>query len=408
MIRSSKTSLKFSNKSKLETLHQIIDEYKRVLSQFIDVLWDMEVAPALIPIEITSKIDTWLSARMKQCVAKQASGIVRGTKQKQKQRLFVIKKLIQEKQLKKARKLQQIYDKTTATKPSINNIEMELDSRFVKIEFDKINSFDGWITLSSIGNKIKLEIPFRKTRHINKLVDIGELKNGIRLSKSNITLMFDCNHSVNTSPTIVGIDIGVNSLLSVDYGASKCQSTKDIHGHDLNSINERLSRKKKGSRSFARTQSHRTNYINSQINKLNWNNIGTLRIEKIKHLRRGKFTSRKLQHFIYKPILDRLKLKSEEHNVCVQEINPTYTSQRCCVCGWTRKTNRNGVKFECEKCSNEQNSDLNASTNIRLNLREIGNRERLLHKNRIGFYWNETSCEPIVRNVQKTKTQCVW
>jgi len=403
MIRSSKTSIKFSNKLKLETVHRIIDEYKKVLSKFVDILWDMENIPTLVPIEITSVVDTWLSARMKQCAAKQASGIVRGTKQKQKQRLFVIGKLVQENQLKKARKLQRIYDEISITKPSINNVEMELDSRFVKIELRDVNSFDGWITLSSIGDGIKLEIPFRRTTHINKLLSTGTLKGGIRLSKSNVTLMIDRVESTNTSSNVVGVDIGVNSLLSIDYGDSRIQSSKDIHGHDLNSINCRLSRKKKGSKSFLRSQCHRINYINHAINQLNWNGIGTLRIEKIRNLRRGKSTSRKLQHFIYKPILDRLKLKSEEHNVCVQEINPTYTSQRCSCCGWTRKSNRKGLVFKCEKCGNMQNSDLNASSNIRLNLREIGNEERLLHKNRIGFYWNEISHEPIVRDVRKAE-----
>lgn len=403
MIRSSKTSLKFANKNKLETVHLIIDEYKNVLSQFVGLLWDMENIPTLVPIEVTSKVDTWLSARMKQCVSKQASGIVRGTKQKQKQRLFIIKKLIKEGQFKKARKLQRLYDEISISKPILTNVEMELDSRFVKIELDKTNSFDGWLIISSIGNRIKLEIPFKRTAHINKLLGNGKLKSGIRLSKSNITLMVECEQPSNDSIAVVGIDIGVNSLLSVDTGTDKFQSQKDIHGHDLSSINDKLSRCKKGSKGFQRASEHRTNYINHSINQLNWNDMKTLRIEKIRGLRHGKRTSRKLQHFIYKPIFDRLKLKSEEHNVCVEEINPTYTSQRCSVCGWTRKSNRRGKRFKCEKCSHEQDADLNASTNIRLNLREIGEKERLSHKNKTGFYWNEMSHELIVRDVQRTE-----
>ena len=91
MIRSSKTSLKFSNKIKLETIHQIINEYKRVMSLFVDILWEAEVVPTLLPIEITSQVETWLSKRMIQCCGKQSSGIVRGTKRKNQQRLFIIK-----------------------------------------------------------------------------------------------------------------------------------------------------------------------------------------------------------------------------------------------------------------------------------------------------------------------------
>ena len=405
MIRSSKTSLKFANKCKKESVHHIIDEYKDVLSQLVDILWIMEDIPNLITYEITDQIETELSARMVQCAAKQASGIVRGTREKQRRRLFIIKWLTSEGKFKQARKLQHIYDETNVSKPTINNVEMELDSRFVEVEFNRVNSFDGWVTISSIGNQIKLEIPFKKTVKINKFLSIGKMKNGIRLSKKNITLMFEFEGIENTSTdNVTGIDIGVNSLLSIDYGTTKSQSIKNNHGHDLNSINDRLSRKKKGSNGFRRTITHRTNYINYSINQLNWNKIGTLKIEKIRNLRRGRRTSRKLQHFVYKQIFDKLKSNSERYNVCINEVDPTYTSQRCSCCGWTRKSNRKGLLFKCGNCSHEQNSDLNASSNIRLNLPIMGKKERLKRLNRKGFFWNVVSHEPIVRDVKKTKS----
>ena len=405
MIRSSKTSLKFANKCKKESVHHIIDEYKDVLSQLVDILWIMEDIPNLITYEITDQIETELSARMVQCAAKQASGIVRGTREKQRRRLFIIKWLTSEGKFKQARKLQHIYDETNVSKPTINNVEMELDSRFVEVEFNRVNSFDGWVTISSIGNQIKLEIPFKKTVKINKFLSIGKMKNGIRLSKKNITLMFEFEGIENTSAdNVTGIDIGVNSLLSIDYGNEKSQSIKNNHGHDLNSINDRLSRKKKGNNGFRRTITHRTNYINHSINQLNWNKIGTLKIEKIRNLRRGRRTSRKLQHFVYKQIFDKLKSNSERYNVCINEVDPTYTSQRCSCCGWTRKSNRKGLSFKCGNCSHEQNSDMNASSNIRLNLPEIGKKERLKRLNRKGFFWNVISHEPIVRDVKKTKS----
>lgn len=405
MIRSSKTSLKFANKCKKESVHHIIDEYKDVLSQLVDILWIMEDIPNLITYEITDQIETELSARMVQCAAKQASGIVRGTREKQRRRLFIIKWLTSEGKFKQARKLQHIYDETNVSKPTINNVEMELDSRFVEVEFNRVNSFDGWVTISSIGNQIKLEIPFKKTVKINKFLSIGKMKNGIRLSKKNITLMFEFEGIENTSTdNVTGIDIGVNSLLSIDYGTTKSQSIKNNHGHDLNSINDRLSRKKKGSNGFRRTITHRTNYINHSINQLNWNKIGTLKIEKIRNLRRGRRTSRKLQHFVYKQIFDKLKSNSERYNVCINEVDPTYTSQRCSCCGWTRKSNRKGLSFKCGNCSHEQNSDMNASSNIRLNLPIMGKKERLKRLNRKGFFWNVVSHEPIVRDVKKTKS----
>ena len=96
------------------------------------------------------------------------------------------------------------------------------------------------------------------------------------------------------------------------YNTLRQKSKQDIHGWDLNKINERLSTRKKGSFGFKRTESHRTNYINAQLNHINWDEIKELRIENIKHLRRGKHTSRKLTHFIYGQIFNKLELRANE------------------------------------------------------------------------------------------------
>jgi len=82
MIKSSNISIKFSNKEKLNQLQIFHDEYRKVVLSFIDLLWDKENIPSLIPKDITDQLkdQTWLSARAIQACAKQASGIVRGTK----------------------------------------------------------------------------------------------------------------------------------------------------------------------------------------------------------------------------------------------------------------------------------------------------------------------------------------
>jgi IS605 OrfB family transposase len=400
MIRSTKISNKFSNKGKLENLHLFIDEYRNVVAKFVDLLWEAEKVPILLPKEITSQVETWLSARMLQCAGKQASGIVRGTKKKQSKRMFIINKMKKEGKFKQARKLQAIYDKNQVSKPDIQHVEPELDSRFVKIDTENETSFDGYLTISSIGNKMKLQFPFKKTKHYSKLNSLGELKTGVRLNKKSFTFMFDIEEPVKQEGKVLGIDIGKCDVLSCSNGF---QTTKNKHGHDLNSILDRMSRKKKGSKGFAKEEAHRTNYINWSINNLNLNNIGEIRIERIKNMRKGRRSSRMLSHWTYTDIFGKLKSKCEEQGVLVTQISPTYTSQRCSNCGWTRKSNRKGKQFKCGACSFECDSDLNASTNIALDLKPIGKQERLLNKNRTGFYWNLASEENIVPHVKKTK-----
>lgn len=400
MIRSTKVSNKFSNEGKLDQLYSFIDEYRNVVTQFVDLLWGLDKVPTLLPKEITLQGETWLSARMLQCAGKQASGIVRGTKKKQKKRLFVINKLKEEGKFKQARKLQAIYNKKHSKKPNIQHVEPELDSRFVKLDVENKTSFDGYITLSSIGNKMKLELPFKKTKHYNKLIGLGQIKNGVRLSKKNFTFMFDIEEPKKQEGTVLGIDIGKCEVLSCSNGF---QTTKNKHGHDLNSILNRMSRKKKGSKGFQKEEKHRTNYINWSINQLNLSNVGEIRIERIKNMRKGRRISRMLSHWTYTNIFGKLESICEEQGVLVQQVNPTYTSQRCSKCGWTRKSNRRGKQFKCGECGYTCDSDLNASKNIALDLKPIGKTERLLNKNKTGFYWHLTSEEHIVPRVQKTK-----
>jgi len=222
VIKSTKLSTKLSNKIKLNNLKVFIAEYRCVVSQFVDILWAKESIPKLIPKTITSQITTtWLSARATQAAAKQASGIVRGTRKKQQKRLYVYNKLLSEGKTKQARKLKQIIDKTKTTKPNINQVEPELDSRFIKQDWKNKTSFDGIITLTSLGNKLKIPIPVRATKHFNKLATHGHLKSGLRLSNKTITLMFDLPEAkLKQTGNTIGLDIGVLNTFTLSNGIS--------------------------------------------------------------------------------------------------------------------------------------------------------------------------------------------
>jgi putative transposase len=400
MIKSTKTTLKFSNKKKLDNLHSFIDEYRNVMSQFVNLLWNTENVKCLLDKDLTSKVNnTWLSARAIQCAGKQASGIVRGCKKKQQKRLFQINKFKKLGMFKKARKLQRIYDNIKISKPNIDIVQPELDNRFVKINLNNDTKFDGWLTLSSLGKKLKIIIPFKKTKHFNKMLESGNIKGGIRISNEDITFMFDIPEpTVKNEGKIIGIDIGQLTTFTCSDGQT---IDKDNHGHTYSSICKRLSRRKKGSKNFRKTERQRSNYINWSINRLNLDGVGRVNLENIKYLRKYKRTSRLLSHWNYAELFDKLESKLNDAGVQINKISPTYTSQRCSVCGWTRKRNRKGKLFKCDKCSFECDADLNGSLNISFDLPLITKGERLQQKNRKGFYWNVVSKEPIVPNVQK-------
>ena len=399
-IKSTKISLKFSNFNKLRQLKEFIDEYKRVVCCFIDILWELDNIPLFLEKELTNQIDTWISARATCSAGKQASGIVRGTRRKQEKRLYIINKLLSEGKPRKSKKLQKIYDKIKVSKPKIDNIEPELDKKFVKLDLKNPTIFDGWITLTSLGKKLKLKIPFKKTKHFNKLQEKGELKGGIRLNKSTLTFMFEIpEKSKVTTGNILGIDIGQTTLFSCSDGQV---SQKDKHNNDLASISQKIARKKKGSKGFQRAVNHRKNYINWAVNQLDLINVKQVNVENIKNLRKGRKSSRILSHWTYTEIFGKLESYCDDTGVQIIKINPTFTSQRCSVCGWTRRSNRRGKLFKCGKCEYISDADLNASKNIALNLPRISSKKRLEHPNKIGFYWNvleQESGVPVVQEI---------
>jgi len=384
MIRSTKISLKEANIGKRSELKEFMTEYRNVVSYFVDVLWEMDKVPLLLPKDVTLSADTWLSARARQSAAKQASAVVRGTRKKQKQRLHVYNKLVENKLYKRARKLKKTIDTNPISKPDINHVNPELDSRFVTFDMNSQTSFDGWFTISSIGRKLKIVIPFKKTRNFNKWNEIAEMKTGIRLGNKRATVMFEMEPTAAEGKA-VGIDIGIKNVLTVSDGQT---DSPDIHGHTLQSIQQKISRCRKGSKGFKKTCNHRTNHINRMINSINLDGVGTVRVENIKDLRRGRKSSRLLSHWTYTEITGKIESTCEERGVRVEHVDPTYTSQRCSQCGWTRKRNRHGKEFRCSACGFTCDADLNASVNISLDLPRISRKKRLGRPNLKGFYWS--------------------
>jgi len=405
-ILSSQSSLKFARKGKIQGLSDLVDEYKKVCSFFVEELWPLNLKdiPSLLPIEMTSKADTWLSARLVQSAAKQSSGIVRGTKAKQARHLAQISLLKSKGMYKRVRKLQAVYDRSKVTKPDLKSCCPELDSRFVKTDIDSQTSMC-WITLSSLAKAssprkgMKLVLPFKKTEHFNKMLASGNLKEGARISKSAATFMFKMNEIPEQKEgKVLGIDIGIKSVFSASDGQ---QSVDDVHGWNLDKIQNKICVKTKGSKAFLRCQRHRKNHINWCLNGVDLTGVKRLNIERIKNLRTGKKTSRYLSHWTYADISDKLGRLSHESGVPIHEMDPAFTSQRCSICGWTRKSNRHRKRFRCTACGYASDADLNASVNISLDLPEISRKERLSRPNLKGFYWVEIGQKRIVHAIQK-------
>lgn len=386
MIKSSKISVKFANRSKKELYRKIVNEYRNAVKLCIKELWTMKQLPKSPDSSVYKLCGDFGNTAFRQAAARQALQVVKGTRKKLDAKKFVVKKLNAEGKFKQARKLQRKIDETSISMPDLENFGCQLNHRFIEIELGNVNSFDGWIKVKFIGGGVGVLIPFRRHKQFNRLLSEGKMLNGARLHDNCIELSFELPDKENHGSKTVGIDVGQCSVLSVSDGQ---QITVDKHGHSYRSICERLARKKKGSKSFQRTVKHRTNFIRWSLNQLDLNGVKEVKIEKLKNVYKGKRISRVMSHWNYRELRTLLISYFKERDVLVSEVSPGYTSQCCSKCGRVRKSNRKGRLFKCDHCGNIMNADLNASINIALNRKPLNMAKiRLERLNTKGFFWN--------------------
>lgn len=413
MLRSSKHTLSQTNIGKCRHLRDLVSNYRTLVKQIIDYIWtngyrEFNISnnslncPSLIDSSFLKKFSWGYTERLKQAAGKQALAMISAATEKRRKQLWQLKKL--QKEGKDIKSLQRTISIRPLVKPSAHRINLELDSRFVDFEFKSGGKFLGFVRLTSIKKGLGIKIPIVKSPVFNKWNAAGKLKNAIRLSDNKINLIFEVEDAPKKSKgDVVGCDQGITDMITM----SDNQKIPKYQGrYLLSDIQKILSRKKKGSKSFRRAQEFRKNLINWSINQLNFSNIKELRLEKLHQVGKGKSRSRFMSHWAYTLINDKLKRVSEEKGFLLKEVPNEFRSQRCSKCGWVRKANRKGKTFSCNKCRNKLDADLNAASNLLLDLYEIPYWVRLRKINRKGFYWMQeglfSDChEPIVHDAKK-------
>ena len=337
MIRRSRISLSKSNSGKLQQLDAIIAEATVVVNTYIEALWATNTLSGKY---VDFPVDTWLSARMQQCLGKQALEIVKSQRKKKKK-----------------------------TMPVFRGTSFTLDERFFDF-METDNHFDMFIRLKSIGNRISIKFPVDRHYHYNRFQG-WHRKNTIRLchkhDKYFIEVFFE---KQAPEPKSKG------KALAVDIGYKKLIATSEGEVIGDNTIYTKISAKKQGSIAFKRALTERDEMVNVACKQLDLSDVSVLYVEDlkgVKHETKGKLRKQfvnKLQRWSYPKVLSKLSMLCEEQGVTMIRIPPAYTSQRCSKCGVVCKSNRNGETYKCA-CGNTMDADINAATNI-LHLGEYG------------------------------------
>lgn len=368
-IRSTKCSLKFNNQLKHIQLDLLLKEYNRCLNIYIEFLWNIHVDGARIKARFLKQdqpqIETFLSARALNSCINHASAIIRSKIEQIKYYQNIIQNIEESKNPTKRQsdyRSMLIERIEKMQKPPVSEkLEMRLDSKNTKIVLDpKTKNYDLILELFCMGTP-KFNLVSTKHKHFNKLMQNGRLLNGVTITPSHIQFHFEFEKQSNTNQKKIGIDIGINTCLTV---SSNERITTNDKGKPYHEIMSEIVRKKKGSKAFGRKLKERDNCTNYCVKQLPWEDLSEICIEDIKNLRKCKRTNKIRRHWNYRFILDALEAHSELHNVYVNRKNPMYTSQRCSSCGYVDDENRNEEVFICLNCGYAANADYNASMNL--------------------------------------------
>jgi predicted RNA-binding Zn-ribbon protein involved in translation (DUF1610 family) len=380
VVRSSSISLKFANPGKLERFAAFEQDYRQAVQAVIDHAWinglhiddytfdvkkDLLKVPNFVPKHCLPALDTPLSGRAMKCASTQAMAMIKAAVKRRSKDLCWLSKLDGTPvPAKLAERL-----KRPLVKPAADQAKPELNSLCANIVWTSKTSFDGWLILSSLGKAYgKLAMPLKKHRHFNKLAS-GKQLSSVQVDADSVAVRFASEPKANNGTRTVGADSGMKTVLSLSDG----QTTKDIdeHGHSLTSICESLSRKKKGSKAFAKVVEHRTNFVNRSINALDLSGICRINLEKIVNINHGRRASRQMIAWTSTSIRDKVIRLGEERNVSVVLQASAYRSQRCSKCGNVRRANRKGKVYSCLNCGFIGDADINAACNHEQNLPKV-------------------------------------
>ena len=248
------------------------------------------------------------------------------------------------------------------------NIELDLENKRVKLPKLK------WVKIKGYRNLKKIS---------------GEIKNATiskeATSKYYVSLLFEIDKKIEKvdPQSIVGIDLGVKKLLTLSNGVTY-DNNKYILKYEkrIKRKQRELARKIKGSKNYYKCKkelavlysklANSRKYYTHKITKDITCEYDIITCEKLKTnemIINGKENrlSSKIQDATFSEILRQLSYKSKYKGKEFYQINTYYpSSQICCRC-----LNRNSEykdltkrEYQCIKCGQEIDRDLNASINI--------------------------------------------
>jgi IS605 OrfB family transposase len=346
LIRSSKCSLKFATKHKLDELKIILAEYGKVCNVFIEYFWNNGTPPKselLKDIVDLPVNDTWLSARLRKVAAREAIDMILSAKERWKAK------------------------PSKMVMPVHKGRRMHVSCTIAELQNKETAEFDAWLHLQSIGDEHILDLPIKFHKHYSKLALQGKRLNSYIITEKYVQFSFEIETGEKkTGVNAIGIDTGIKALASINNGTQL--------GLDTESLIERIKRCAHGSngqKQARRAFKQRIDEVVLEIVK-EFKHIDLVVVEALKNMnyksklkrRLSKNMRRSIGTWAYRYWLRRLEMACETNRVSFRTVAPFYTSQTCPSCGHVDRGNRVGQVFRCLACGHTGNADIIAAMNI--------------------------------------------
>ena len=289
------------------------------------------------------------------------------------------------------------HDKTYLAKKSIKifkekdkyYVELSLFSKEAKKEFE----------LKDTKVKFNLKVS-DNTRHviINRILN-NEYNIGgsiIQYDKENKKFFLKLAYEFEvkkefTGKNVMGIDLGIN--FPVYWAIHDTKIRGNVKGGEIEAFRKQINRRKyllrrqRGQTSCDGSKGHGRNKFLQAVTKIGEkeanfrkkvnqriakrigdlcikNDVGLVRLEDLKGITDEEKNNKWLKNWTYYDAKLQIKNVLEKLGIIVEEVDRTYTSQACSVCGHIERDNRKGIKFKCKKCEYETHADYNAALNI--------------------------------------------
>ena len=210
--RSTKCSLKFSTEKKRTQLREILSEFGKVVNFFIQHFWThglVSKSKLLKPIVDLPVNQTWMTARLRKVAAREAIDMCQAAKKRW-------------------------GDK--AVKPTHRGKRMCLSSTIARLDKSNTNGeFDAWLILTSLGNKIRLDLPIKFHRHFNRLFARGNRQESYVLTEREVQFAFEVETGPKKTEGLnLGLDTGMKAMAATSVGG--------LYGLDVWGILESIKR----------------------------------------------------------------------------------------------------------------------------------------------------------------------